>query len=102
MLTIGGKSYIIRGNDRGTSIPDDLVKSLYDKQGDFVCHSHPYIGDLNPSKSDLEFMKSLTWQKDSIIMDPTGDMIIFDQYGVKEKNHIQPKRNENYYDDIFG
>lgn len=67
-----------------------------------MCHSHPYIGDLKPSKSDLAFIKSLTWQTDSVIIDPTGDMIIYDQYGVREKKHKQLIRNENYYNDIFG
>jgi len=52
MLTIDGQSYLIRGNERGTSIPDELAELLYEKQGEFVCHSHPFIGDLNPSASD--------------------------------------------------
>jgi hypothetical protein len=72
-----------------------------DKQGDFVCHSHPYIGDLNPSMSDLDFLKSLTWQKDSIIIDPSGEMVTYDKYGVKEKMNVLSIRNQAYYDEIF-
>lgn len=102
MLEIGEDSYLIRGNERGTTIPDKVSEQLYNRKGSFVCHSHPYIGDLKPSQSDLDFLTSLTWQIESVIIDPSGDMIIYDQHGVKEKNHIQPIRNENYYDDIFG
>lgn len=102
LLEIGEDSYLIRGNERGTTIPDKVSEQLYNKKGSFVCHSHPYIGDLKPSQSDIDFLNSLTWQTESVIIDPSGDMIIYDQHGVKEKNHIQPIRNENYYDDIFG
>ena len=101
MLTIDGKSYVIRGSERGTPIPDELAETLYGKQGDFVCHTHPYIGDLNPSKSDLDFMKSLTWQQDSIIIDPAGEMVIFDKSGVKEKKSVSTMRNQSYYDELF-
>ena len=102
MLTIDGKSYVIRGSERGTPIPDELAETLYGKQGDFVCHTHPYIGDLNPSKSDLDFMKSLTWQQESIIIDPAGEITVFDKNGVKEKKTISTHRDENYYQKMFG
>jgi len=101
LLTIDDKSYLIRGGERGTPIPDELAETLYNKQGDFVCHTHPYIGDLNPSKSDLEFMKSLTWQQESIIIDPSGEMVVFDKNGVKEKKNVSSMRNQSYYDELF-
>lgn len=52
MLNIDGQSYLIRGNERGTSIPNELAELLYNKQREFVCHSHPFIGDLKPSVSE--------------------------------------------------
>ena len=102
MLTIDGQSYVIRGNDRGTSIPNELSELLYDKQGEFVCHSHPFVGDLNPSASDLNFIKSLTWQTESAIIDPSGEMVTFDKHGVIERQTISTKKDDDYYQKMFG
>ena len=71
MLEIGENSYLIRGNEHGTTIPDGIFEELYNQKGSFICHSHPYIGDLKPSQSDLDFLTSLTWQTESIIIDPS-------------------------------
>ena len=101
MLAIDGKSYIIRGNDKGTTIPPELLERLRETKGAFVCHSHPYVGDLNPSVSDLNFIRNLTWQKDSTIIEPSGEMVVYDQYGIKEKKSVAPDRDTDYYLKMF-
>lgn len=101
LLEIGEDSYLIRGNERGTTIPDGISEKLYNQKGSFVCHSHPYIGDLKPSQSDIDFLISLTWQTESIIIDPSGEMVVYDQYGIKEKKSIATERNQSYYDELF-
>jgi len=101
MLTVDGTSYMIRGNERGTNIPQEILEKLYQNQGEFICHSHPFVGDPKPSKSDLNFLRSLTWQENSIIIEPSGEMVIYDQHGVKEKKEIPMERDEDYYAKMF-
>ena len=72
-LTIGNKSVLVCGTDKGTNIPKNILDDLMKKQGTLDCHSHPFIGDLTPSAEDKDFMKALTRQVESVIIDPTQD-----------------------------
>ena len=95
-LTIGNKSYLIRGAEKYTSIPDELYDRLMENKGTLDCHSHPRIGDLRPSKEDQKFMKSLTWQEKSVIIDPTQDSVVFTEYGATEKHTLESESMAAY------
>jgi len=102
MLTISGKTYLIRGAEKQTTIPEKMVRMLMEHRGTLDCHSHPFIGDLIPSKSDKELMKKLTWQEESVIIDPTQTVAVYTSEGVKYISDEKPSRTEAYYQDIFG
>ena len=102
LLTIGGKSYMIRGTENGTTIPDELYEALVKNKGTLDYHTHPYIGDIIPSKSDREVLKTLNWQEKSGIIDPRGNVVEFDADGNIERENNGPQRNEDFYAELFG
>jgi hypothetical protein len=81
-LTIGAKTYLLRGGERSTTIPDDIFVRLIEEHGTLDCHSHPYIMDLMPSKEDADFIRKLEWQEKSMIVDPNGRMTFFNKEGL--------------------
>lgn len=44
----------------------------------------------------------MTWQPTSAIIDPSGEMSVYDQYGVRETKDIPVERDEKYYVELFG
>ena len=102
LLTIGGKSYMIRGTENGTTIPDELYEALVKNKGTLDYHTHPYIGDIIPSKSDREVLKTLNWQEKSGIIDPRGNVVEFDANGNIERENNGLQRNEDFYAELFG
>ena len=102
LVTVDGKAYLIRGNEKGTTIPSELVTNLLNKNGILICHSHPFIGDLMPSESDLDFLKRLTWQTESVIVDPTQRAVRFTADGVVETFVLENTRDGDYYNSLFG
>ena len=102
LLTIGGKSYMIRGMENGTTIPQELFDELIKNKGTLDYHTHPYVGDLVPSKSDLEMLKLLPWQEESGIIEPGQRAIRFDRNGVIGEMTASEKRDEDYYSFMFG
>ena len=101
VLTIGNNAYLIRGTEKSTTIPNDLLIALKEKRGTLDSHSHPFIGDLIPSETDREFLRMLTWQKDSLIIDPTNKGARYNPDGVIEMFNIETVRDENYYETLF-
>lgn len=101
-LTIGNKEYLIRGNENGTTIPEELWKKLIANKGTIDCHSHPYVGDLTPSKSDREALKLLKWQQFSGIIEPGQHEVKFDAQGAIVHVDGNSNRDEDYYASIFG
>ena len=100
-VTIGNKSYLIRGDGRGTGIPDSLLDKMKTSGGTLDFHSHPRSDDLVPSRSDMEVMKVLTrttGQKTSTIVTPNGRTSTFNERGVVElgtvPNTIDKTRKE--------
>ena len=73
VLTAGDKSFLVRGGEKSTTIPHDLIRKIELQKGTFDFHSHPYIGDLMPSNSDIEMLLRFPWQRTSIIVDPYGN-----------------------------
>lgn len=102
LLTIGDKAYMIRGTENGTLIPEELYEELVKNKGTLDYHSHPYIGDIMPSKSDRDVLKALNWQEKSGIIDPRGNVFRFDAEGHYEPEENSPQRNEDFYAELFG
>lgn len=90
-VTIGSKSYLIRGDSRGTVIPNDIIEKMSKHSGTLDFHSHPHNDDCIPSKSDRLLMKRLsqvTGQRQSTIVTPNGRTSIFDEHGVIEMGTV--------------
>lgn len=84
-LTIGNKSYLIRGTRNSTPIPNDLEEKLKREKGTLDFHSHPHDDDCIPSEGDkkkLEAFSKRTGQKTSKIVTPNGRTVLFDKNGV--------------------
>lgn len=101
-LTIGKKSYLIRGLEKSTTIPRELRDALIKNRGTLDCHSHPFIGDLIPSEADKNFLKLLTWQKESVIIDPTQNAIKYTPDGYVESFVVESNRDKTYLELLFG
>ena len=54
-----------------------------------------------PSESDKELMKLLTWQKESIIIDPTQKAVRFTKDGIIELYNEKNVYNAAYFDSLF-
>ena len=90
-VTIGDKSYLIRGDSKGTVIPDHVMSELKKGSGKLEFHSHPHNDDLVPSKADRLLMRKLsrtTGQKTSAIVTPNGKTAIFSEHGVIETGTV--------------
>lgn len=101
-LTIGNKSYLIRGLERSTTIPEELMTALIRERGTLDCHSHPFIGDLIPSKADKKMLKLLTWQEESVIIDPTQNAMKYNAAGKVETFYVETNNDPIDWDAIFG
>lgn len=100
-LTIENESILVRGTDKGTIIPKNILNNLIEKRGTLDCHSHPYIGDLTPSAEDKDFMKTLTWQSESVIIDPTQNAVIFTKNGVVEQFKDSKEYELGFWEGLF-
>ncbi len=90
-VTIGGKTYLIRGDKGGTVIPNRLLDEMKMHSGTLDFHSHPHNDDCIPSKSDRLMMRKLrqtTGQRESTIVTPNGRTSLFDEHGVIETGTI--------------
>ena len=93
-VSIGSETYLIRGNAKGTVIPEPLMKRLKSGNGTLDFHSHPHNDDLLPSLSDRKVMRALkrtTGQDYSTIVTPNGKTCIFNENGVIEIGTVSNK-----------
>lgn len=98
-ITIGGKSYLIRGDERGTVIPSTLLSKMKKGRGTLNFHSHPRNDDLIPSQADMKIMKVLsnvTGQKLSTIVTPNGRTSTFSEKGIVEISSVPNTINASY------
>ena len=102
-VTVDGKSYIIRGDRNGTTIPKPLLDKMKNGSGKLDFHSHPHNGDLVPSSADKAVMKMLrktTGQRISTIVTPDGRICTFNEHGVVSvgtvSNKIDKSLKETY------
>lgn len=102
VVTVDGKDYLIRGDEKSTTIPLKLVDIILNQNGTITYHSHPFIGDLMPSESDLDFLRNLTWQTESIIVDPTQQAVRFTMEGPVEVYNLSNTNDGDFYNSFFG
>ena len=103
-ITCDGVNYIIRGNKKDTMISEEILLELKRTKGKLNCHSHPYIGDLNPSVEDVEFAKLLDWQDEFYIVAPDKTYSIYTVNGLLEIRNIEKDISEEdieFYKSLF-
>ncbi len=107
-VSLATKAYLIRGNAKGTVIPDSLLDRINAENGVLEFHSHPHNDDLVPSFDDRKVMKELrkaTGQQYSTIVTPNGRTAIFNENGIIETgtipNTIDETLKKLYYE-MFG
>ncbi len=104
-ITIGNKHYIIKGDKKGTPISNELLNEMKKYKGVFNCHSHPFVGDLTPSKSDLLLASKISWQDKFVIITPDMRKAIYNKKGLITVEDIALKMTVdeiNKITEIFG
>lgn len=97
-VTIDNVAYLIRGDNRGTVIPSELINLIKEKSGSLDFHSHPHNDDCIPSLSDRTLMgqlEKITGQTTSKIVTPNGKTTIFNVNGVIETGIVSNTLDEN-------
>lgn len=82
---IGGKDYLLNIGALSGNIPDNIIKLLEKEGGIFEAHSHPFIGDIMPSESDIKafnLLSAITGQNYSQIVSPDGLLSKYNCYGT--------------------
>lgn len=107
-VTIGNKSYLIRGDNEGTTIPESVLNRMIKNKGSLEYHSHPYNDDLAPSKGDLKMMRRIyksTGQETSSIVTPNGRTVLYNRHGTIStgtvENNISDEMKKIYLS-LFG
>ncbi|MBQ9986045.1 MAG: hypothetical protein IJP38_07020, partial [Oscillospiraceae bacterium] len=93
-VTIGNRNIIIRGDINGTYISEELLEDMIKNKGILNCHSHPYIGDLQPSESDLWLAEVLNHQETFRIVTPDGMQAVYTAHGLQSVGPIERKLSE--------
>ncbi len=103
-VTIGDKHYLIKGDEKGTPISEKLLEEMRVNGGTLNCHSHPYVGDLKVSKSDLKLAKEMYWQDKFYVISPDGRYAVYNKNGIIEvrtANRWISNDNKKFYEDLF-
>ena len=100
-VNAAGKTFLIRGSENFTTIPQEILNLVVESRGSIECHSHPYIGDIVPSDADKRMMALLTWVQESTIIDPTEKTARFNSLGLIDTGMEASDRNEDYYKDMI-
>ena len=82
IFTIKEESYLIRGNKKGVSIPEEISKEIISNKGTIDAHSHPYMRDIVPSPDDLNVLDTLYWQETSDIISESGMIGTYNKFGI--------------------
>jgi len=101
VVNAAGKTFLIRGGENYTTIPQEIMDLVIESHGSIECHSHPYIGDLVPSDADKRMMELLTWLNESTIIDPTERIARFNALGLIDTGMDANERDTNYYKDMI-
>ena len=100
-VNAAGKTFLIRGSENFTTIPQEILDLVIESRGSVECHSHPYIGDIVPSDADKRMMELLTWVQESTIIDPTEKTARFNSLGLIDTGMETSDRKEDYYKDMI-
>jgi hypothetical protein len=98
-VTIGNKSYLIRGRQRGADIPKELIDKMSPHNSSFDFHSHPYDDDLIPSPEDIDAfidIKRRTGQRSSMIVSPNGRKSSYNETGVISVGYVEHIVDDDY------
>ena len=107
-ITIGNESFLIRGDKKGTTIPQNLIRRLRENNGTLDFHSHPHNDDLMPSQGDMAIMRQLrrwTGQLTSTIVTPNGKTLIYNERGTISAGTVTNTINDDLrkiYISLFG
>ncbi|MDO5479918.1 MAG: hypothetical protein Q4G23_12235 [Clostridia bacterium] len=72
--------------------------------GTLNCHSHPYVGDLKVSKSDLRLAKEMYWQNEFYVISPDGKYAVYNKYGIIEVRTVSKVVEDEdlaFYEELF-
>ena len=107
-VTIGDEEILIRGDEKGATIPYKLLNRMKREGGVFDFHSHPYDNDSSPSADDYYMMRvihSATGQVTSRIVTPNGRITVYSYSGVVETSTVSnviDSDMKEIYRKIFG
>ncbi len=87
-VSVNGRNIIIKGNNKGVEISSELLSEIKKYKGILNCHSHPYIGDLQPSASDVELASFMEWQDEFNIITPDMKRCIYNKLGIIEIDNV--------------
>lgn len=96
-ISIGDKSYLVRGDAGGTSIPQAIMKQLAQGSGSLDFHAHPYDDDLIPSMADrnvISMLEQMTGQRESRIITPNGKTSTFGKNGIISVDTVRSEIDE--------
>ncbi len=91
-ITVVEKTYLVRGNSGGTSIPNSILDEMAKNGGTLDFHTHPYNNDLIPSPADrqvLAKLEEMTGQCESKIVTPDNQVALFDKNGAKSITNVE-------------
>ena len=80
-VSISDDVYVFRGKEKGIFIPDSFVDEMKKRNGRLDAHCHPFIGDVAPSKADIQTLVSLE-QETSEIISVDGLRSVYSKYGI--------------------
>ena len=91
-VTIGDKSFLIRGDQNGAVIPNSLISKMEKGNSSFDYHSHPYDDDIIPSEDDIKAFRKIcrkTGQTSSMIIAPNGKKASYNESGIVSVGTIE-------------
>ncbi|MBQ0112980.1 MAG: hypothetical protein KBT03_07610 [Bacteroidales bacterium] len=84
VINVKSKSYLIKGSEFQTKIPQEILQEMMENKGTIEYHSHPFANDIVPSKADRTALKKLKWQENSKIIDESGHICTYSKDGIVE------------------
>ena len=87
-ISVNGRNIIIKGNNKGVQISSELLTEIKKYKGILNCHSHPYIGDLQPSASDIELASFMNWQDEFNIITPDMRHCVYNKFGIIQIDNV--------------
>lgn len=103
-LSVNGKNILIRGNSSATTISSTLFEELEKHKGTLNYHSHPFIGDIIPSKADLSVAKMMYWQDKFKIVSVDGITSLYNKNGIIETGTVENiilETDKSLFEELF-